>query len=98
MHSYALVWSFPWKRASAFIAKADRSIFKSVLNLTGKYLSLSYNALTAYTAIVFTRYMLLALEQRKNKGQSTLEELLFFLVDKMAAIRFSHSLNILMGQ
>lgn len=40
---------------------------KSTLNLIGECRSLSYDALTAHAAIVFTRYMLLALEQRKMK-------------------------------
>lgn len=40
---------------------------KSVLNLIGECHSLSYDALTAHTAIVFTGYMLLALEQRRNE-------------------------------
>lgn len=69
---------------------------KSVLNLIGECRSLSYDALTAHTAIVFTRYMLLAMEQRRNEDQRTLGELFFFLVDEMADITFSHSLCILM--
>ena len=48
---------------------------KSMLNLIGECHSLSYDALTAHTAIVFTRYMLLALEQRQNEDQRTLGEL-----------------------
>lgn len=39
---------------------------KSTLNLVGECRSLSYDVLTAHVAIVFTRYMLLALEQRKR--------------------------------
>lgn len=69
---------------------------KSMLNLIGECHSLSYDALTAHTAIVFTRYMLLALEQRKNSDQRTLGELFFFLVDELADITFSRSLCILM--
>lgn len=69
---------------------------KSMLNLIGECHSLSYNALTAHTAIVFTRYMLLALEQRKNTDQRTLGELFFFIVDEQADITFSRSLSILM--
>ena len=38
---------------------------KSMLNLIGECHSLSYDALTAHVAIVFTRYMLLAMEQAK---------------------------------
>ena len=69
---------------------------KSMLNLIGECHSLSYDALTAHTAIVFTRYMLLALEQRKNSDQRTLGELFFFLMDEMADITFLRSLSILM--
>lgn len=36
---------------------------KSYLNLIGECHSLSYDALTAYVAVVFARYMMLALEQ-----------------------------------
>ena len=69
---------------------------KSMLNLIGECHSLSYDALTAHVAIVFTRYMLLATEQRQNEDQRTLGELFFFLVDEMADITFSRSLGILM--
>lgn len=70
---------------------------KSTLNLIGECRSLSYDALTAHVAIVFTRYMLLALEQRKNEDQRTLGELFFYLIDEMADITFSRSLGIIMS-
>ena len=69
---------------------------KSTLNLVGECHSLSYDALTAHVSIVFARYMLLALEQRKHDDQRTLGEIFFFLVDEMADITFTHSLCILM--
>ena len=69
---------------------------KSMLNLIGECHSLSYDALTAHVAIVFTRYMLLAMEQRQNEDQRTLGELFFFLVDEMADITFNRSLGTLM--
>ena len=69
---------------------------KSMLNLIGECHSLSYDALTAHVAIVFTRYMLLALEQRQNEDLRTLGELFFFLVDEMADITFNRSMVILM--
>ena len=69
---------------------------KSMLNLIGECHSLSYDALTAHVAVVFTRYMLLATEQRQNEDQRTLGELFFFLVDEMADITFCRSLGILM--
>ena len=67
-----------------------------MLNLIGECHSLSYDALTAHVAIVFTRYMLLALEQRQNEDLRTLGELFFFLVDEMADITFNRSMVILM--
>lgn len=70
---------------------------KSTLNLIGECHSLSYDALTAHVSIVFIRYMLLALEQRKSEDQRTLGELFFFLVDEMADITFTRSLCILMN-
>ena len=69
---------------------------KSTLNLIGECHSLSYDALTAHVAIVFARYMLLALEQRKSEDQRTLGELFFLLADEMADITFARSLCILM--
>ncbi|MDO4621308.1 MAG: transposase [Lachnospiraceae bacterium] len=69
---------------------------KSLLNLTCECHSLSYDALTAHTAIVFTRYMLLAVEQRGNEDLRTLGELFYFLVDEMADITFSHSMQIIL--
>lgn len=68
-----------------------------MLNLVGECHSLSYDALTTHVAIVFTRYILLAMEQRKNEGQRTLGELFFYLVDEMADITFTRSFCILMA-
>ena len=68
-----------------------------MLNLIGECHSLSYDALTAHTAIVFLRYMLLSVEQRQNEDYRTLGELFFFLVDEMADITFYRSLAILMN-
>ena len=74
--------------ASAGRLKYSSKPANPMLNLIGECHSLSYDALTAHTAIVFTRYMLLALEQRQNEDQRTLGELFFFLVDEMADIPF----------
>ncbi len=70
---------------------------KSTPNLIGECHSLSYDALTAHVAIVFARYMLLALEQRQNEDQRTLGELFFFLVDEMADITFTKSMSIIIA-
>lgn len=67
-----------------------------MLNLIGECHSLFYDALTAHIAIVFVRYMLLAVEQRQSNDQRTLGEVFFFLVDEMEDIAFCYSLRILM--
>ena len=69
---------------------------KSYLNLVGECHSLSYDALTAHVAIVFARYMMLALEQRKDEDHRTLGEIFFFLTDELADITFGESLQIIL--
>lgn len=69
---------------------------KSYLNLTGECHSLSYDALTAHVAIVFARYMMIALEQRRNEDDRTLGELFFLFTDELADITFARAFQIIM--
>lgn len=69
---------------------------KSYLNLIGECHSLSYDALTAHVAIVFTRYIMIALEQRQNQDERTLGELFFYFTDELADITFAESYQILL--
>ena len=69
---------------------------KSYLNLIGECHSLSYDALTAHVAIVFARYMMLALEQRKDEDERTLGELFFFFCDELSDITFGESFRIIL--
>ena len=69
---------------------------KSRLNLVGECHSLSYDALTAHVAVVFARYIMIALEQRRNNDDRTLGELFFFITDEMEDITFSHSMYIIL--
>lgn len=41
-------------------------VCKSYLNLSEECRSMSYDAMTAHTAVVFTRYMMLSLESRES--------------------------------
>ena len=78
---------------------ADRVFFKtckSYLNLNTECHSLSYDTLTAHIAIVFTRYLMIALEQRKDKDYRTIGEIFFFMSDELADITFSESLQIIL--
>ena len=68
---------------------------KSFLKLGKEYHGLSYDALTAHVAIVFTRYMMLAVQKRDNEDERTLGELLYLAIDEMADISFSESMLIL---
>lgn len=69
---------------------------KSMLNLVGECHSLSYDALTAHVAIVFTRYMLLALTGRQNQDLRTMGEIFFFLTDELSDITFSYAFGIIL--
>lgn len=69
---------------------------KSYLNLINECHSLSYDALTAHVAIVFTRYLMIALEQRRNEDDRTLGEIFFFFTDELADITFGESFQIIL--
>ena len=68
---------------------------KSYLNLVSECHSLSYDALTAHVAIVFTRYMMLAMEQRRNEDDRTLGEIFFYFTDELKDITFGESFRII---
>ena len=70
---------------------------KSYLNLIGECHSLSYDALTAHVAIVFARYMMMALEQRKDEDERTLGELFFFFCDELSDITFCEAFQIILN-
>ena len=68
---------------------------KSYLHLVKECRSLSYDALTAHVSIVFTRYMMLSVAQRKNEDDRTICELFFCLMDELDDITFSQSMRII---
>ena len=68
---------------------------KSVLKLTGECRSLSYDAMCAQTAIVFARYMLLAVEARQEKDIRTAGPLLCAICDEIADVTFGQAFEIL---
>ena len=69
---------------------------KSYLQLISECHSLSYDALTAHVAVVFTRYLMIALEQRRNEDDRSLGEIFFFFTDELADITFGESFGIIM--
>ena len=61
-------------------------VCKSYLKLSKECNSLSYDAMTAHTAVVFTRYMMLSLESREAKDNRSLGELFLYFSDEMSDI------------
>ena len=68
---------------------------KSYLHLVKECHSLSYDALTAHVSLVFTRYMMLSVAQRRNEDDKTICELFFCLLDELDDITFSQSMRII---
>ena len=68
---------------------------KSYLNLVKEYRGISYDAMNAHVAIVFSRYMMLSVAQRENEDDRTICELCFCLLDEMEDITFSRSMCII---
>ena len=71
-------------------------ICKSYLKLTKECRSLSYDAMTAHVAVVFTRYMMLAVENRASSDKRTLGELFYLIADEMSDINWMQAFQMLM--
>ena len=57
--------------------------------------SLSYDAMTAHTAVVFTRYMILSLESRESNDNRSLGELFLYFSDEMSDITWIQAFQML---
>lgn len=64
---------------------------KSVLRLTRECHSMNYDAICAHTAIVFLRYMFLAVELRKEQDPRTAGPLFCLICDEIADVTFADS-------
>lgn len=71
-------------------------VCKSYLNLSRECNSLSYDAMTAHTAVVFTRYMMLSLESRESSDNRSLGELFLYFSDEMADITWIQAFQMLL--
>ena len=69
--------------------------FKSYLQLATECHGLSYDALIAHVAIVFVRYLMIAMEQRRTDDNRTLVEIFFFITDELTDITFGESFQII---
>ena len=71
-------------------------VCKSYLNLSRECNSLSYDAITAHTAVVFTRYMMLSLESRESNDNRSLGELFLYFSDEMSDITWIQAFQLLL--
>ena len=72
------------------------NVCKIYLNLSKECNSLSYDAMTAHTAVVFTRYMMVSLESRESNDNRPLGELFLYFSDKMSDITWIQAFQILL--
>ena len=71
---------------------------KSYLKLVCECHSRSFDALTAHIAIVFARYFMIAMAQRRCEDDRTLGDIFFFLLmNRLADITFGKSFQIIMA-
>lgn len=70
---------------------------KSYLKLGKEFQGRVYDSMVAHTTIVFTRYILLSLERRRNKDDRTLGGIFYDCCDELEDIRFSAALQLLMN-
>lgn len=71
-------------------------VCKSYLKLSKECNSLSYDAMNAHIAIVFTRYMMLAVENRQATDNRTLGEIFYLISDELSDITWIESFHMIM--
>lgn len=57
---------------------------------------MSYDAMTAHTAVVFTRYMMLSLENRESNDERSFGELFIYFSDEMSDITWIQAFQMLL--
>ena len=71
-------------------------VCKSYLRLSKECRSLSFDAMTAHTAVVFTRYMMLSIENRESRDNRSLGELFLYITDEMSDITWIQAYQMLL--
>jgi len=71
-------------------------VCKSYLSLSKECNSLSYDAMAAHTAVVFTRYMMLSLENREANDNRSLGELFLYFSDEMSDITWIQAFQMML--
>jgi hypothetical protein len=68
---------------------------KSYLNLAKEFQGRSYDAMIAHTTIVFSRYIMLAVENRNNKDWRTVGALFYQCCDELQDIQFIDAIQLI---
>jgi hypothetical protein len=72
-------------------------VLKSTLRLTKEFQLRSFDAITAHTAIVLTRYIFLSLESRENKDVRSIGGLFLLISDELDDIHFNLAFELLLS-
>jgi hypothetical protein len=71
-------------------------VCKSYLHLSKECRATSYDSMTAHTAIVFARYMMLSLENRESKDPRSMGELFLYFSDEMSDITWIQAFQMML--
>ena len=69
---------------------------KSFLKLGKESRTMSYDAMTAHVAIVFARYTMLSLEQRRNADKRSIGDLFFASYDELQDLHYMEALLLIL--
>lgn len=72
-------------------------VCKSYLGLSKECHSLSYDGMTTHMAVVFTRYMMLSVQNRNTEDPCSLGELFVYFCDELSDITFKEALSLLLS-
>jgi len=72
-------------------------VAKSYLRVVKGCSSLSFDTITAHTAIVFAQYMMLSEQQRLSVDNRSIGDLFFFTVDELRDLAFDQALVLILS-
>lgn len=72
-------------------------MIKSYLRLEKEFQLRSYDAMTAHTAIVMTRYIVLSLENRESKDDRSVCEIFYIMCKELDDISFAYAFELIMS-
>ena len=71
-------------------------VCKSYLKLSSEFQGISYDSMFAHTAVVFLRYIMLAVEKRDDEDKRSLGQIFFFCYEELRDIKFTEALSFIL--